>query len=215
MLGGFNNVEGVDLEERGKNPASSPSTSSASRPTTSWSWSRRRPARGGPRLDPAFIARARARHATRPPPIRRPRRMRCSPPARPRPGADPRPGRRDTAAAAAAERQALWLHGPRGVAGVRRLPRRPGPDRHATVGRGPAHGRVAAGAVGGRAVCGWLRLAPKLDRQVACLSAGEGAGGSVTRPVPLPYVSCEPGSVGRFLADRPRYTWAKRIERPK
>ena len=39
MLGGFLNVEGVELAEAAKTPGSSRSTSSASRPTTSWSWS--------------------------------------------------------------------------------------------------------------------------------------------------------------------------------
>ena len=39
MLGGFSNVEGVDLRERGKARSSPRSTSSASPPTTSSSWS--------------------------------------------------------------------------------------------------------------------------------------------------------------------------------
>ena len=65
ILGGFRNIEGVDLAERGENPRRRPrGRARRSRPTTSWCWS---PTRTRLEDDPeetrAVHRRARARHA--------------------------------------------------------------------------------------------------------------------------------------------------------
>ena len=106
MLGGFLNVEGVDLAERGREPDGGPGRP-ARHPHLRRARAGRqlRPPRGRPGADPAVHRRARARHARRP----------VADPAAateavldagdgPRPEADRGRGRRDAAAAAARQR---------------------------------------------------------------------------------------------------------------
>ena len=137
MLGGFLNVEGVDLAQRGKRPARHPGRPARhpdlrrARPGR-----QRRPRRRRPGAHPPVHRGARARH-----PRRRARpagRDRGDPRRRRRPRAEADRAPRSTGRCRCSRRtgpQPVRLHGPARVGAVRRLLRRPRPDLDA--GRRP------------------------------------------------------------------------------
>ena len=118
MLGGYTNVEGVDLRLRGKEPARRSGRQAwGARPTTSWSWSPAARARRRSAADPPLHRRAGARHrAAVADPRRRHRRgPRCE--RRPRPQGDRSRGQGDppparSEAAAGPGPTATWTRRP-------------------------------------------------------------------------------------------------------
>ena len=148
MLGGFLNIEGVDLAERGEDPRVVPGRS-ARDPNLrrARAGRRRRPRRRGPGGDPAVHRRARARH---------PRGGARSRPRRPRRSSTPATGSTPELTRAEVERTLPLLGGdepgkpfgymnPREWEDVRRLLRRPWPDLQPPRGLRAAHQRAAPG----------------------------------------------------------------------
>ena len=130
MFGGFLNVEGVDLAERGLDPRVVPVdrlgvptydelvlVADGDRLREDPEPIRRLPGRPRPR---DARRRARSRRRNRGAPRRR---------GRPRPRADPRRGRRDPAAPRRAGHPPVRLYGPPALGAVRAVPRRERPDR--------------------------------------------------------------------------------------